>query len=217
LKQIISDPAVTFIIISVIIFIFGYAMGRFRRALLENRGEAAVRRELTHRFGDSNYHLLNNVTLPFEGGTTQIDHILVSRFGVFVIETKHYTGWIFGDAKSPKWTQVIYRMKYRFQNPLHQNEKHLRAVRKLLDFVPQEHIHGLVAFTGNAVFKTECPDGVFNIRHLVKYILDFKTEVMTANRMQFCVGRMECGRRLISRRTDVEHQAYLDRKFGRVD
>ena len=40
---------------------------------------------------------MNHVTLRMDGGTTQVDHILVSRFGVFVIETKDYSGWIFAN------------------------------------------------------------------------------------------------------------------------
>lgn len=54
------------------------------------------------------YHRINNVTLPKNNGmTTQIDHIIVSVFGIFVIETKNYKGWIFGNEKQEKWTQVI--------------------------------------------------------------------------------------------------------------
>jgi len=45
------------------------------------------------------YTLLKNVTLPTADGTTQIDHVIVSRYGVFVIETKNMKGWIFGSAQ----------------------------------------------------------------------------------------------------------------------
>jgi restriction system protein len=51
------------------------------------------------------YHLIKNVTLPTDDGTTQIDHIIVSRYGVFVIETKNMKGWIFGSANQRTWTQ----------------------------------------------------------------------------------------------------------------
>ena len=217
MEQITLNLLFALIVIAVIAMVIGYTLGHFRQVVVENRGEAAIRRELTRNFGNSKHHLLNNVTLPFEDGTTQIDHILVSRVGVFVVESKHYTGWIFGDTNSPKWTQVIYRTKHKFQNPLHQNAKHVRAVQQLLNFIPPEHVHSLVVFTGNAEFKTACPNGVVGIRGLVNYITSFKSDVMTENRMQFCVGRLECCRRLISRRTDVEHHAYLERKFGQAN
>jgi hypothetical protein len=60
---------------------------------------------------------MNHVTLQLTDGTTQIDHILVSRFGVFVIETKDYKGWIFADATRANWTQVLFKVKFKFQNP----------------------------------------------------------------------------------------------------
>ncbi len=205
------------IITAVICFFVGYLAAQRRQDILENRGEAAVRHALSANFPSPDYHLLNNVTLPVEDGTTQIDHILVSRYGIFVLESKHYTGWLFADANSPQWTQVIYRMRYRFQNPLHQNHKHALAVAKLLDFVPSEKIYPIVVFTGDATFKTPCPDGVFMLDELPGTIHRFKDEVLSQNRLQFCVGRLECCRKSITNQTDVEHVAYLNRKFGDAD
>jgi restriction system protein len=67
-------------------------------------------------FLDKNiYQLFKNVTLPTEDGTTQIDHVIVSRYGVFVIETKNMKGWIFGSPQQKNWTQKIYRQKKRGQ------------------------------------------------------------------------------------------------------
>ena len=106
----------------------GYAAAQYGAYRFQNRGEVLVRNALINQLPAKEWHLLNNITLKLENGTTQIDHILVSRYGVFVIETKHYKGWIFGDEKSKQWTQVIYQIKHRFQNPLHQNYKHLKAV-----------------------------------------------------------------------------------------
>ena len=54
------------------------------------------------------YHLIKNVTLPTDDGTTQIDHIMVSVYGVFVVETKNLRGWIFGSPNQKTWTQKIY-------------------------------------------------------------------------------------------------------------
>jgi hypothetical protein len=189
-------------------------LGRAGQNTTEDRGEAAVRRALTKHCLGSAYHLLNNVTLPFGDGTTQIDHILVSKYGIFVIEAKHYSGWIFADASSPTWTQVIFRYRRKFQNPLRQNYKHVKAIQAVLDFMPSEHIHSFVVFTGNAAFKTKRPEGVFDLDDLVQHINLFSKEVLSDNRLQFCVGRLECLRKAISGQTDVEHQAYLRQKFG---
>jgi hypothetical protein len=199
-------------IIGLIFGISGFFIGKHRQRWLENVGESAVRNVLLKYLPGPNYHLMNNITLPFEDGTTQIDHILVSRYGIFVIETKHYKGWIFGDEKSHKWTQVIYHYKSTFINPIHQNFKHMVAIRNLLDFIPQDNIHPIVVFTGEAEFKTICPNGVMDIFSLPDYIKDFKEIVLTENRMQFCVGRIETTRKIISKETDIEHQEYLINK-----
>ena len=74
-------------------------------------GEGLVNTAAKLRLDSSVYHLIKDVTIPTKKGTTQIDHIIVSKFGIFVIETKNYMGWIFADAKSAKWTQVHFKQK----------------------------------------------------------------------------------------------------------
>jgi restriction system protein len=193
--------------------LIGFLVGRRRQLASETVGERAVRSELSTIFPSPSYHLLNSVTLPCQDGSTQIDHILVSSFGVFVIESKHYTGWIFASAKSAQWTQVIYKVKHKFQNPLRQNYKHYVAVQKLLDFIPKEHIYSAVVFTGDAEFKTEVPSCVYNLEQLVSFIKSKNTEVVSQNRVQFCVGRLECTRFALTSQTDVEHRANLENRF----
>jgi restriction system protein len=173
-----------------------------------------VSEAITKVFLSPDYHLLNNLTLSSRDGTTQVDHVLVSRFGIFVIETKHYKGWIFGDANAPAWTQVIYLKKSSFQNPIRQNYKHIKSIQSLLDFLPPEHVHSAVVFTGDADFQTERPEGVFTLDGLIAHVRGFTEVVLSINRMQFCVGRLECCRFALTRETDVEHRESLNRRFG---
>lgn len=195
-------------------FAVGYWLGRYRASSAQNHGEALVCRELQANFSGPDYHLLNHITLKFKDGTTQIDHILVSRFGVFVIETKDYKGWIFANAKHATWTQVLYRLKFKFQNPIFQNMRHLRAVQDLLDFLPPEAIKSAVVFTDRAEFKTEMPSGVYTLPGLIDHLKAAAEEVMSLNRVQFCVGRLETARLAISGQTDLEHVKSLQRKHG---
>ena len=81
------------------------------------RGEAKVNSALRNRLDEHEYQVLTDLTLPSGTGTTQIDHVVVSRFGLFVIETKNMKGWIYGSPFQAQWTQVIYRHKSQFQNP----------------------------------------------------------------------------------------------------
>ena len=195
-----------------------YALGRFharyRTSTFQNRGEALVSRELQSNFSGPDYHLLNHVTLKLKNGTTQIDHILVSRFGVFVIETKDYNGWIFADAKQATWTQVLYRQKFKFQNPIFQNMRHVEAVKDTRDFLPSSCIQSLVVFTGNAKFKTVMPPGVFTPSELIKYLRNHTNEAMSINRLQFCVGRIETARLAVSREVDLEHVKNLENRHS---
>ena len=81
----------------------------------------------------SMYRQYHDVILPTAGGTTQIDHVFVSVFGVFVVETKNMSGWIFGSERDQDWTQVFPGgRKFKFQNPLRQNYgPHSRGGRRL--------------------------------------------------------------------------------------
>lgn len=124
-------------------------------------GEAVVSIGALKRLDSSVYTVINDLVLPRPDGkgTTQIDHVVVSPFGIFVIETKNYAGWIFGDSNSRYWTQVIYGKKSRFQNPLHQNALHVRALVQATG-LPVSSFHNLVYFAGDATLKTPLPPQV---------------------------------------------------------
>ena len=195
----------------------GFIIGRYRAsraAAFQNRGEALLSHVVLTNFSPPDFHLMNHATVQMNDGTTQVDHILVSRFGVFVIETKDYNGWIFANANQANWTQVLFKWKFKFQNPIFQNFRHIRAVQGLLDFLPPSAIKSVVVFTGGAKFMTEIPQGVFTISGLIDYLREQTVEVMSLNRVQFCVGRLETARLAISGKTDIEHVQSLARRHG---
>jgi len=77
-------------------------------------GETLMRLQFSLFLPKTSYRVINNVTIPDnQGGTTQIDHVIVSPYGIFVVETKHYKGWIFGDPQQPTWTQMIHKRTSR--------------------------------------------------------------------------------------------------------
>ena len=192
----------------------GFFSARFRIHRLQNQSEAVVSRALSAAFPPPHYHLLNNLTVRTNNGTTQIDHVLVSRFGIFVLEAKHYKGWIFANTDSLTWTQVLFRHRFKFQNPLRQNHGHVRVVQMLLDFLPPEFVRSVVVFTGDAHFKVGKPGNVVTLEELIPYLQSFTDPVMSENRLQFCVGRLECCRLALTRQTDIEHREHLARRFG---
>lgn len=140
-------------------------------------GEASINFWARRMLDPTVYHLIPDVTLPSGAATTQIDHVIVSRYGIFVIETKTYKGWIFGSATDPQWTQVNYRRKDRFQNPLRQNFKHTQTLAELTG-IPPELFKSMIVFAGDARFKTELPANVVQMRDFIRYIREFEVPII---------------------------------------
>lgn len=115
------------------------------------------------------YEIFNDLTFVIDGETTQIDHVVLSTRGVFVIETKNYQGKVFGKAQEAQWTQRLGRRSFRFQNPLRQNFRHRQFLAEKCG-VKEEAIVTLVVFTANADFPKGMPEGVYYPRALVKAI-----------------------------------------------
>ena len=93
------------------------------------------------------YHLMNDVILQTNNGTTQIDHVVISRYGVFVIETKNYRGNIYGDDNRQNWKQNIVT---EFYNPVKQSLGHSNAIRRNLKNWPHLKVIPIVVFTNRA-------------------------------------------------------------------
>lgn len=217
----VKDSFVYWLIIFLVL-VFGYIVGAYRRWRveepwrIENSGEALVSHSLEEYCKNKDAHVLNSITLRLaDGSTTQIDHILISAKGIFVIETKHYKGWIFGNARSKSWAKIIYKNRYIFQNPLFQNYKHVKEIQRIFHFIGPHLIHNIVVFSGGSIFKTPRINEVLYLEELIPAIEKYSDGALTLNRIQFCVGRLEYMRLKLTQKTDLEHQAYLEQKFGR--
>jgi hypothetical protein len=182
--------------------LIGFIAGR-SIASRHNVGEALVANIISD--GLQRPHLLvNNVTLPIGENTSQIDHVLVTDTGIFVIETKHYTGWIFGDPHAHQWTQVIYRKKFKFLNPLRQNHGHLKALQALFN-LPANAFFSLVVFTGDAEFKADLGPHVIKFPQLLEHLRAERPVLFDERRMTYIVGRIEMKRMRRSIETDEYH------------
>lgn len=170
-------------------------------------GEGAVNLLLS-RLQEPDYVLIKNITLPTEGGTTQIDHVVVSRFGLFVIETKNMKGWIYGSSDKKVWTQKIYRHKSTFQNPLHQNYKHTKALEAALRCNPSQ-IYSLVVFIGSCTFKTTMPDNVTYASGCLDYIRRFTVPVFTDAEVRNIISLLHDIKLQPSFTTDRNHRRHV--------
>lgn len=170
--------------------------------------EVAVNVLIERNLDNSVYHLVKNVTLPTEGGTTQIDHILVSKYGVFVIETKNMKGWIFGSPKQKMWTQKIYKHSSKFQNPIHQNYKHLKTLEDSLD-ISSDSLFSVIVFIGDSTFKTDMPDNVTYARGCIEHIKSKVDEVLSQQQVNHVIATIESGKLKPSFKTNREHVKHV--------
>ena len=142
-----SPDGMIFIFV-IIVFVLFILIKRGSPGRKGRRAEEYVSRNFL-KLDPSRYKILNDVMLPSRGNsaTTQIDHIVISNHGIFCIETKAHKGWIFGNAHQEYWTQIIFRYKGRFYNPLRQNYAHTRAMEDLLGArLLKRKIVSLIAF-----------------------------------------------------------------------
>lgn len=167
-----------------------YLKRRYLPKIKGQLGEWAVNRALLKDLDAGQYRVLHDLLLPDgTGGQTQIDHVVVSAYGLFVIETKNWDCWIFGDEKGSHWT-LSYRGrgKTRTMNPLHQNAGHVKAVCALLG-VKREHCQNLVFIDPVSQLVTAPIPGVLQ-RGLSGYIQSFRKVVFDPAWVQSGVAQM---------------------------
>lgn len=87
------------------------------------------------------------------GYTSQIDHVVISRYGIFVIETKNYMGKIYGNENSKKWMQINYGKKTQFFNPVWQNNGHVSALKQILKGHDKDIYKPVIVFSRRCELK----------------------------------------------------------------
>ena len=194
-----------------ILLVIAFFKSRFFKGKL---GESIVNFSITKELDKDTYHLIKDVTLPSVGGTTQIDHILVSKYGIFVIETKNIKGWIFGSESQRKWSQQIYKHKNTFQNPLHQNYKHIKTLSELLN-IEETKFHSLVVFTGESSFKTQMPENVLD-KGYTNYIKSKNTVLFSDTEVYRIINKIESKQFERGFKTNREHVKNLKKTHNNV-
>ncbi|MFQ3291574.1 NERD domain-containing protein [Reinekea sp.] len=171
-------------------------------------GEFKVNLLLKLFLSKEKYHLIKNATIPTADGTTQIDHIVVSTYGIFVVETKNMKGWIFGSQNQKQWTQKIFKRSYKFQNPLHQNYKHTKTLEDCLGIDP-ESIFSVIVFIGDSTFKTKVPKNVTYAGGCIRYIKSLKDERLSHQEVLEVIEKIESGRLQRGLKTNIRHTAHV--------
>ena len=110
-------------------------------------------------------------------GFSQIDIVVATKVGLIVFEVKDYSGWIFGKGRQNQWTQVLNygNQKYRFYNPVLQNESHIKVLQKQSKQFTNLPFYSVVVFYGNSELRdiSFIPEGTFVIKpHRLADVLD---------------------------------------------
>lgn len=191
------------------------------------RGEKRVQNTLSQL--PECYSVLSDVVITTKRGTTQIDHIVVSRYGVFVIETKNYRGNIYGSDNQQQWTQIIltdvrYRRKWyktytyvtknKFYNPVKQSLGHLIEIKKNLSEWPNLKFYPIVVFTGEAdISNIRSYYSVIYDSELVSTILSYQTSCLSDDEVQCVIDRLSDKniRSVIDNKTHIQN-IYANKK-----
>ena len=141
-------------------------------------GERKVSKAL-NTLDNNEYKVINNVMIRTDRGTTQIDHVVISVYGVFVIETKNYRGLIFGNEYDDNWKQVIYKRSERFRNPIKQNYGHVAALKERLNLDKDLLIISIIDFTNRASLKVNTKTPVIYDNNVVSYIRSYNNKLIS--------------------------------------
>lgn len=160
--------------ISLIVFFICFK-NIFKRKIKGYIGEYKVSIVL-NQLNQRKYFIFNDVRVSINGSISQIDHVVVSKYGIFVIETKNYKGTIKGNERSNDWVQILNQEKRTFYNPILQNQGHIYALHYLFKGISDLPFHSIIVFTPNAKLKTKTTTQVVYPNQLIKIIKQYKAE-----------------------------------------
>ncbi len=116
-----------------------------------NYGEYRIFKAL---YNKDNPTILANVYLPHKDELTEVDLIYIHATGIYVIESKNYSGWIFGNEDNREWTMTVKGGKrYRFFSPVWQNWAHISAIKEYLNLQEEDRIYSYIVFGNNSTLK----------------------------------------------------------------
>ncbi len=155
-------------IVTIILFLLAFFSNKIYIKFRGFMGEFWVRREL-NKLSKKNYIVLNDIMIKNNNQTYQIDHIVLSKFGIFVIEMKNYYGIIYGNEYKKIWTQKVGKYKRNFYNPFYQNYGHVKALSNILN-LPEEFFISIVCFSNQAKLKINSKSTIVQLDNINKII-----------------------------------------------
>ncbi len=172
-------------------------------------GEQEIAHILSEGLSYKDYFIFNNLTIPSDhNGSSQIDHLVVSKFGIFVIESKDYKGWIFGSKDQDKWTQSLPggKNKFPFQNPIRQNWSHIMSLKLLMPSIPENAYQSVVVFTDSCEFKTDPIENVVHSEEIVGCIQKHTETKLSEENLHLMLGKLS----YVCQTADISAAQHID-------
>lgn len=136
------------------------------------------------------YYTINNVIVPNQKATSQIDHIVVSPHGIFVIETKNFSGWIYGTENGEQWKETFRTTgATSFRNPIKQNWGHIYALSSFLN-LDRCVFRPIIVFSNQANLKVETTTPVIHMSQLRSQILSYTQEIIPLDEVENIYNRI---------------------------
>ena len=186
-----NEETIIYVLFGVVI-IWIILFNHFRPLIKGKYGETKISIRLKW-LNSKKYRVINNALIRIKSRSSQIDHVIISKYGVFVIETKNYKGWIFGHESSEYWTQTLYKNKYKLRNPVSQCWGHIKTLKTALTEFSNIPYHPIVVFTGSAKLKK----------------ITSKIPVIKANKLKRCIKRYSKEEYLSNDEVDQIYQKLL--------
>lgn len=168
-------PLLNWTIVILLIVLYRLFQKNFSN-LIGKAGEFWVKREL-RLLPKNQYFILNDIMLEINNQTHQIDHVVVSNYGIFIIETKQYNGYITGGEYDKKWKKKSGKKIYYFQNPIHQNYGHLKAIQEAKN-IEEDKLIPIVCIPSRAKVQVNVKSHVVSIYKLLDTIKSYRAEVI---------------------------------------
>ncbi|QDP39858.1 nuclease-related domain-containing protein [Radiobacillus deserti] len=146
------------------------------------------------------YKYINDLLIPnpkSKSGYSQVDHVIVSPFGIFVIETKNYQGTIYGSRERKNW---LLNGKFKMINPIIQNYGHIKALEAFIDKSYHDHMYSMISFTKRCTLKIDMSLREITAKEMVIYDLYF---LETVNR-KAAILKLEYKEPIISN-SNIQH------------
>lgn len=145
-----------------------------------------------HKLDREKYKVINDIIIPNKDKTSQIDHLIISNYGIFVIENKNFSGSIYGSEKDRSWTQVMGKSRNTFYNPILQNYGHIKALQAIVG--NNKPMYSIIVFGEKATLKKIDIENknikVINETKLLETIKVYNEEVLTIEEVKESLNKV---------------------------